>query len=242
MAQLNLLPDVKLQYVRAQKRKQAVITISVLASTAFLAIFIALLLFVRVAQKQHMSAVDKDITTAEAQLRETQDLDKILTIQNQLASLPALHDDKQISSRLFDYLNQLTPSDATISDVVLDFEAGTLTISGNADTLRTVNKFVDTLKFTKYNVSGEASQEGDAFTNVVLVNFSILDSGSAAGKGETSYEIQANYEPAIFANSAPNTQGRSPVSLTVPNIISTRSATETPKELFVPQNENEGRR
>lgn len=239
MAQLNLLPDVKLQYVRAQRRKQTVITISVLASAAFLAIFIALLLFVRVGQKQHMSAVDRDIAAAEAQLRETQDLDKILTIQNQLASLPALHDDKQISSRLFDYLNQLTPSEATISDVTLDFETGTLTLTGNADSLRTVNKFVDTLKFTKYTVSGETQEEGEAFSNVVLANFSLSESDPSSGRGETSYEIQANFEPAIFANSTPNTQGRSPVSLTVPKIISTRSATETPKELFVPQPEDE---
>lgn len=237
MAQLNLLPDVKLEFIRAEKRKRMVVGFSFLISAVFLAIFIMLLLFVRVGQKQHMSRIDKDIDTAVAELKTNPELDKILTVQNQLSSLPDLHDKKVISSRLFDYLTQMTPTQATISDVTLDFETGTLTIKGNADSLSTVNKFTDTLKFTDFKVASEPPVEGKAFKEVVLKNFSVSDGSS--GEAEVSYEIEMKYDPAIFANSAPSTDGKSPVTLTVPNIISTRSATQTPDNLFAPQPKEE---
>lgn len=233
MVQLNLLPDVKLEFIRTQKRKRTVIGVAIIASAASLFIFFALLSFVRVAQPAHMKALDKDIDAAVVQLKENQELDKILTVQNQLASLPALHDDKKISSRLLTYLTQLTPNQATISDVTLDFEANTLSLKGNADALRTVNKFTDTLKFTDYKVEGEAPAQGKAFSNVVLSSFNV------GTDNKVSYEITLNFEPAIFANSAPNTEGKSPVSLQVPKIISTRSATQTPNSLFAPQPESE---
>jgi Tfp pilus assembly protein PilN len=233
MAQLNLLPDVKLEFVKAQRRKRTVMAVSAVVSAALLAIFIALLIFVRFAQKQHMSALDKDIESSLQTLKSNPELDKILTVQNQLASLPGMHNEKTISSRLFDYLTQLTPTKATISEVKLDFDANTLSIKGNADALSTVNKFADTLKFTKYQVSGENAEEGEAFTNVVLKTFSV--SGSEGGN--ISYELETKFNVAIFANSSPSTSGVSPVKLNVPNIISTRSATQTPgNELFVPLN------
>ncbi len=229
MIQLNLLPDVKLDFIRAKNRKKNVITISVVISAIFFSIFILLLLFVRVGQKQHMKAVDKDIDSAVATLKKNSELDNILTVQNQLASLPGLHEKKNISSRTFDFLSQVTPTNATISDLVLDFDAGTINIKGNADSLSTVNKFVDTLKFTKFRVAGQDNSEKDAFSEVVLKSFSVENSQSG---GKIAYEIEMKFDPLIYSNSAPSTDGGSPVTFTVPSIISTRSATQSPEGLF----------
>jgi len=237
MAQLNLLPDVKLEYIRAERRKRMVVGFAFLISATFLAIFIMLLLFVRIGQKQHMHAVDADIDKAVAELKSNPDLDKVLTVQNQLNSLPDLHNKKAISSRMFDYLNKMTPTKATVSDVIVDFDAGTINIKGNADSLSTVNKFADTLKFTEYKVEGENPAQGNAFKEVVLKSFSVSDSGE--GKGKVTYELEMKFDPAIFANSAPSNDGKSPVTLTVPDIISTRSATQTPENLFAPQPKEE---
>lgn len=233
MAQLNLLPDVKLQYIHAKQRKRLVIGLSVGVSAFFLALFIFLLLFVRVGQKQHLKALDKDITQATAELKSKQDLDKILTIQNQLNSLPGLHDKKIISSRLVDYLAQTTPTQATISDVTADFADNKLVIEGNADALSTVNKFADTLKFTDYKTAGDDSKQGKAFSNVVLKNFSVGSTGRQ-GQGGVSYEIELSFDPIIFSN-IKNVGEEKEVTLTIPNIISTRSETEKPSDLFVPQ-------
>lgn len=245
MVQLNLLPDIKLEFIRAQRRKRLMMGVSFLASAVFLVILVLLFLFVRVAQKQHLSALDKDIDAHVKTLQETQDLDKILTIQNQLSQLPELHGQKAISSRLFDYLTKLTPNQANISDVELDLQASTLVIKGGADSLSTINKFVDTLKFTTYQVSTGAPGEGsegeaagepaEAFSNVVLKEFEVAtEEADVDPDNKVTYGIEMNFAAEIFANHGADETGKmNTVELIVPKIISTRSETGKPKELFV---------
>jgi hypothetical protein len=235
MIQFNLLPDVKLQYIRARYRQRIVVAISLVTTGVCLAIFILLILFVRVAQTKELSDLSKDITTSKNKLEGTKDLDKVLTIQNQLNSITGLHDQKVISSRLLDYLTKLTPLQATISDVDSDFTVGVnkMTIKGNADALSTVNKYADTLKFTVYpKTVDNKSTEVKAFSNVTLKSFSIgtATSVASASKG-IGYELSFNFDPDIFAN----TKDADPPELIVPKIITTRSETEKPAVLFVPQ-------
>jgi hypothetical protein len=243
MVQFNLLPDVKLQYIKAQRLKRTVGVISFLVSGGLLVIFIILLLYVRVAQKQHINALTEDINASVATLQETPDLDKILTIQNQLNSLPGLHEEKTISSRLVDYLSKLTPAKATISSVEVSMEENTMVLQGNANALSTVNKFIDTVKFTKYKVNvDEADAEAkEAFSDVVLENFSVSTSPEAvSGEAAVTYEITLNFEPDIFAYVREKADKSKPdIIMNIPRIISTRSEVESPDELFVPQPETE---
>jgi Tfp pilus assembly protein PilN len=247
MIQFNLLPDVKLDYIRARYRKRMIVGLSIISSGVFLSIFVILFLFVRVSQTKHMSDLSKDINSNLKQIQETPDLNKILTIQNQLNSLPAVHDKKVVTSRLIDFLGQLTPQQATISDIDLDYTAGTLTLKGNANNLTTVNKFADTLKFTKYKTSTNPVAESRAFKSVVLKSFS-LGADAATPGAAVSYELTVQFEPVvdsggqtlathIFAVNivGDTSNGAKPIELVVPNIISTRSETEKPTNLFAPQ-------
>lgn len=242
MIQFNLLPDVKLQYLKARYRKRLVIGISTIISAVCLVIFVVLIVFVRVGQKQQLDSVSKKIKESQTTLEKNTDLNKILTIQNQLASLPKLHDDKVISSRLFDYLIQLTPNAATISNVDVDFAKHTITIKGNADVLGTVNKFADTLKFTTFKAPAtapnEKPQEGKAFSNVVLESFAVANPKTAGTKTDNraSYEISASFDAVIFANiKADASSSVKEVVLVVPQIITTRSETQKPMNLFEQQ-------
>ena len=101
MIQFNLLPDVKIEYIKTRYRKRMIMLISAIASGVTFTIFVLLFLFVRVNQPKHMKDLDKDIKSTVSKIQETKDLDKILTIQNQLNSLPALHD-KLKTDRLHD--------------------------------------------------------------------------------------------------------------------------------------------
>lgn len=230
MVQFNLLPDVKLQYIRATYRKRVIMAVSVITSVVFLAIFVLLFLFVRVNQPRHITNLDKDVNRQVGVLKSKQDLDKVLTIQNQLNSLPALHEQKVYSSRLFEYLILLTPNEVGINGVELDLEAHTLNIKGDANDISTINKFVDTLKFTDYKVGEDDSKKGKAFSKIVLEGFSL-----STGSGQTgaSFEIKLEYDPVIFASTAQ--QGNAvanDVKLTIPKIITTRSETQKPANLF----------
>jgi hypothetical protein len=225
MIQFNLLPDVKLEFVKARKNKHTVMSVSLIVALAALFILLIAVFFVYAVQKKSIRDLNSDITRYTSQIKNTPDLNKILTIQNQLNSLPRLETQKPAVGRLFSYITQLTPNAATISTLTLNFSTSGLTIAGEADSVATINQFVDTLKFTTYNI-GTSSQTNDAFSNVVLTSYSLpnVTSGQTAAN-KASYDISASFSPTIFNAS-------SQVTANVPNIISTRSETEQPLQLF----------
>ena len=220
MIELNLLPDVKLQYIKAQRSRRLVIVVAALVTTAAVALLI-LLLAANGLQKKHLGDLDRDIKASSKKLQGQPQISRILTVQNQLQSLTGLHDDKPAASRLFDYLNQVTPAEVSISNLTVDLTAQTITATGNANALATVNKYVDTLKFTTYEA--DDSDAAKAFNNVVLSTFG-LASDSNKGK-PASYTITMAYDKNIFDITKK-------VKLTVPSQITTRSELQRPLDLF----------
>lgn len=216
MIQFNLLPDVKMEYIRAQRLKQTVVSISAVAAGAALTLLILLFLVVNVFQRSHLKGVNKDIGDSTAKIQSIDDLNKILTVQNQLNSLPALHGQKPVVSRLFNYVAQVVPVKIGISGLTLDFNLHTLQFDGTADSLNTVNRFVDTLKFSTYPSDKSNSK---AFSNVVLTSFARTDKGA-------TYSVNLIFDPIIF-DSAQNIN-----HLNVPNIVTTRSEVDAPTTTF----------
>lgn len=219
MIQFNLLPDVKLQYIKARHTKRLMEFIAVIVIAATLLVFAVMMVSVNVVQKKSLHDLDSDIRRYSSQLKATPDLDKILTVQNQLNTLPDLHSQKAVASRLFTYLSQLTPAQSTISKLDIDFTQNTLNISGEAPALDVVNTYTDTLKATTYTTKDNKTAT-HAFSNVVLSSFG-RDSRSA------TYTITANFDPGIFS-------GASEVTLKVP-----AGATVDPSALFQKQAESE---
>lgn len=193
MIQFNLLPDVKQSYIKVQRTKRLVMGISLIASAVAVVILLVLLLSVFIVQKKSISDLNKSINTTSSTLKNTSQLSTILTVQSQLNSLATLNGQSPAASRLFSYLSQLTPTQATISDFQIDFTQNTVTISGNAPSLAVVNTFVDNLKFTTYTLSGQSGSQ-NAFSSVVLTSFSYDSSGNAA------YSISLSFDPTIFNN------------------------------------------
>lgn len=218
MVQFNLLPDVKVDYMKSEKTKR-LIMMSAFTLTG-LAIFLVVLVFliVNVFQKNHLANLNADIEDKTAELRAVPDLDKVLTVQNQLSALSALHEQKPATSRLAGYLTKITPKEAQISEVTLDYQAETMSISGSANSLQAINKFADVIKFADYK-DGETKEK--AFSEVVLSNFGVSKTNA---DGRNTYTLQFKFDPIIFDNTKK-------VELIIPNIISTRSITESP-DLF----------
>lgn len=225
MIQFNLLPDVKLEYIRTRRSKHMMLLASIAVSATALAVFVLLFVVVNVVQKKHLNDLNKDVTKLSSELKATPNLDKILTVQNQLDKLPALHSQKPVASRLFSYLGQITPAQVSIAKLDVNFAgsggltSSTMIITGAADSINSVNTFIDTIKFTTYH-SGDANDSKKAFSDVVLSTFGREDKGA-------SYTINLKFDPLIFDK---NTN----VVLTVPKQVTTRSETEKPSDLFQP--------
>lgn len=228
MIQFNLLPDIKQQYIKAQQTRRLIISVSIIVSAAALAVLVLMFSYVHVVQKKQLSNADDDIKKSTKALKAIPEIDKILTVQNQLNSLTTLHDQKPAVSRLYDYLEQVTPTKANISNLSMDFIEGTnaVSLTGGADKISTINKFADTLKFTTYNNYTDDTKDMKAFPNVVLTSFGTAD-------GKASYTLTFNYDPVIFDITKK-------VKLVVPHIITTRSEGDKPAGALFQESQQPG--
>jgi Tfp pilus assembly protein PilN len=220
MIQINLLPDVKQHFMKAQRTQRLVTTTAFIVTASALALFVLLFLAVNIWQKQRIKDLNSDITRLSDQLKNTPDLDRVLTVQQQLKSLPTLHDQKPAAKRLAGYISQVTPAAVTVAEFKVDFAAHTFDITGQTDKLENVNKFVDTLKFTKYKLTPADQEEKPAFSSVVLKTFG-RDNNTA------SYNITLVFDPIIF-----DAKSKELVLIVPQNFITTRSETERPAALF----------
>jgi len=211
--QFNLLPDVKLEFNRQKKAKRFVYTLSFVALAVVIGVLVLSFVIVNVLQKKLLSDANNDVQKYSNQLKSINNLDKVLTIQNQLSALPGLHQKKHVASRLFVYLPQVTPTKVNIGKMTLDTTANTLSITGTADTVKSVNLFVDTLKFTQY-LAGNRQDRKKAFSNVLL---SKVD----RNEKEATYTIDTAFDPALF-------DATQNVQLIVPEETTTRSVLNAP--------------
>jgi Tfp pilus assembly protein PilN len=232
MIQFNLLPDVKQEFIKVRRFKRLAMTGSTIVIAVSAGILIILIGVVDGIQKHTLSNLNSNISTLTSQINTVPDLNEILTIQNQLTSLPALDSQKPVAARIFNYLNEVTPSNVAINSLSLDFTADQMMISGSAPNVATIDQYVDTYKFTNYT-TGNNTQPQAAFSNVVLSSYSTGSAGSSSdtGAGAASYSLTLNFNAALF-NHADNTQ------LIVPNEISTRSVLDQPLNLFQPSTFN----
>lgn len=223
MIQINLIPDVKDKYIKAQRKKRVVLLSSFAVCGVFIGITLILAFIVYGAQKVQLNLLENDIKKNTAQLQKIEGLDKILTVQNQLNSISGLHSQKPVTSRIFVFLPQITPTDVQISTLKLNYDDSTMNIIGTAKSLEAVNKFVDTLKFTDYTTD-KTTDKKRAFSEVVLTAFS-------RSEKEATYTINMKFDPTIFSGDVKT------VTLIVPSITSTRSQTEQP-DIFKAQPKN----
>lgn len=192
MVQFNLLPDVKLQYVKMRRTKYLMTVISVLVAGVALAAMLFSLFIVKVVQQNNLRDLNDDIKTASSELQSVDDLSKILTVQNQLSTLTQLHDDKPVTSRIFTYISQVTPAAASLDTLTIDYESSLITIGGVAPNLDTVSVYTDTLKATTFMTGGESDEKMRAFSNVVLSDFGRNDTGA-------TFTITMIFDPKIFS-------------------------------------------
>lgn len=222
MIQLNLLPDVKMQYVKAQRTRGLVLSSAFLIAAASVALLV-ILLIVGGLQKKHINDLSKDIKSESSELQKKPDIEKTLTVQNQLLSLSDLHAQKPAVSRLFGYLNQVTPTKVGITSFTIDFTQQTITITGTADSLGNINKYVDTLKYTKFT-SDDSGDSTAAFKDVVLSSFALSTTGGASSQAAT-YTVTMAYDQKLF-------DVTNDTKLTVPSTVTTRSQPDQANDLF----------
>ena len=199
MISINLLPDVKKDLLRVRRERNLVVSVSVLAVGASVAILVILggwLGALAIAKNAHESAIDKSESTI-TKAKEDDELDKYLTIQNQLSQIDGLKDSQNVYSRLMDYLTQLNPAypnNAALSTVTLDTESGDIevTLEGTTQDFATLNVYKNTL--INAQLSYETKVESDDSDDSADSEDTSDDESSDDSGKESTEKVEATKE------------------------------------------------
>lgn len=229
MITLNLLPDVKRQYIKTRRTYARVISLSILSSIVAIGITVLLVVWVYVVQQVHIGLVTDTIKKRETQLESIKDVSKYVTVQNQLTNLSTLHDEKNDFSRLFAFLPQLnptTPDNVKLGTVAVNDADGTITMQGSTSSYTGLVKFRDILQKAnvKYKTPGsEESSEEALFSSVIVAEQAMSASVDASNPGsQVTFKIIVTYAKPAFAYLS------SDVSVSVPTLETTPSKRDVP--------------
>ena len=123
MIEINLIPDVKQELLRAQAQRNIVISASIILAIAAGVIVVLVASYVFGAQALFMDNANKTIDKEYGTLKDVEDLDRLLTVQNQLKKVSELNANKNAASRLYGMLNVIVPPDphaVTISALMVE--------------------------------------------------------------------------------------------------------------------------
>ena len=186
MIEINLLPNVKRELLKTRAMRNRVISISFLVGGASIAavVVLALILGSQIAAEAVQNGVIKDRND---KLMAVEDLNKVVTIQNQLTKINEQHSGKKLNSRIFDVVtavNPVAPNNVSFSDIKVNPESKTITLEGSA-----VNGYsaLETLKKTILNTKVQTT-DGDKSSEVSLTK-EIKDGDTSFGENSEGKKV-----------------------------------------------------
>lgn len=202
MIEINLVPDVKQELIRAETVRGVVISTSILVGLISIGIVLVLTAYVVGVQTVRGAIADDNIKKGGAKLASVEDLSKVLTIQNQLTKINALNDQKKIDSRVFDLLLSVLPTDANqvqLSGVTIDSTASTITLEGQASSgfpaLETLKKTINNAVVVTTVDSKQQQTKLASEINTSDVSFGEDNSG----KKVLRFTLRFTYDEVLFS-------------------------------------------
>jgi len=207
--EINLIPDVKRELLRAQRMRAAVISASIITSIIAGGVVVMFLLYIYGVQNVRGAILDGQITSGSKKLAEVEDLSKMVTIQNQLAQISVLNGQKNMDSRLFDVLAGVIPPDPNgvqISQVTIDAATKTIRIEGQTRGYDSMEVFKKTLDSAIIQYRAKALEEGQEqpaeATAKLASNISVTDTSygeNTEGKKVLRFILTFTYAEETFS-------------------------------------------
>jgi Tfp pilus assembly protein PilN len=189
MIEINLIPDVKQELLRAQKTRAAVISGAILASIIAATVVVGLVLYVFGVQSVRGVILDSQIKDGSEELSKVEDLSKILTIQNQLTRISQLNDQKKIDSRIFDVLSAVippAPNAVQVSQITISADESTIRLEGQT-------RGYDSMEVFKKTLDAAIISYTDGETNEAVT----IDLASEISVTDTSYGANADNQKVL---------------------------------------------
>jgi hypothetical protein len=236
MIELNLLPDVKKEFIRAQRIRNTVISGAIIVSLVCGGLVALLAVFVYAGQGVIINNLKQQITENHTKLAGQQEINKYLAIQSQLAALDTAAGQRSVYGRVLDALpalNPAAPNNVTLYDFSINKADSSATMSGQAATFEVVNNFKNTLEKSALVYTDSTGKE----FNTPL--FPTVTSGVPAlsevnGKSIAAFNFTMTFAPEAFDPSNSN------IKILVPKLVTSDSDQNAPKELFTTQSGGSG--
>lgn len=232
MIQINLIPDVKQEMLRAQRMRNVAISLSIIVGIVAGGIVVSLMIILG-AQSAILKFQEGQITSGYKKLSSVSDLGSALTVQNQLASISGQNDKRTVDSRLLDVLaaiNPAAPYDVKLSKISLDPATSTLTLEGSASGgYPATDVFRKTILNTTVSMTRRGSDtavDGPLTTDVTLQDTSFGE--DASGAKVVRFTISFVYPDGMLDNSMSNVRVSTPSA----RIDVTDSKTRIPDSMF----------
>ncbi|MBR3256837.1 hypothetical protein IKG02_00925 [Candidatus Saccharibacteria bacterium] len=178
MFEINLVPDVKAETIKAQRKRNFVLFGCFVVS----AISIGIVIFlgaIRAGQEITIASQNNRLELMEKKIGEYSSLDELLTIKRQLSGVSELSSDKLLSSRIFTILASIVPTGAdtvTISSATLDLAEARMGIEGQANAgagtdgidYRVLESFVKQIGLTKYDYGRYVDSNGEEIPTMCI--------------------------------------------------------------------------
>jgi len=213
MIEINLVPNIKQELIKAQRIRSTVITGAIFVGLISIAVVILLAFYIFAIQAARGAIADGQITSGFTdKLAKVPDLTKTLTIQNQLSKISDLNSNKKINSRIFDLLTAIippAPNDIKISDLTIDSSSNLITINGQAsNSYAAVDVFKKTIggAMVKYNNSTDKTTDTPIESTLA---FDISTSNTSYGEDSSGlkvlrFTISFVYAKELFSPSSKN--------------------------------------
>ena len=230
MIQINLVPDVKQEMLRAQRMRNVAISFSILVGLASAGVVVTLGLVLG-AQAVTENLTSSAIDTEYKKLSDTSDINNALTIQNQLSAISSLSENRTIDSRLLDVIaaiNPASPNDIKLSKVTLDPTQSQLTLEGSAS-----GGYPATEVFRKtiLNTTVTGKKDDQDFSESLAKDLTLQDVSygeDSTGARVVRFTMVFTYPDDLFKNTLSDVKINTPTS----KIDVTDSKTRVPDSMF----------
>lgn len=192
--EINLVPEVKSQMIKALKLRNLVLFICIVVSAVSVGV-VVVLFGIKSGQDIAMASQDGKLETMSAKLLGYEELGDLVTIQNQLDKLQDLSQNKTVLSRVFGALGVMLPAGddvVQLSELRVDLSTNALRMEGQADArvdplidYRVLESFKKGVELTKYDYGRYVDANGTEIPTW-CINEAGLD-GSAYREGDSYY-------------------------------------------------------
>lgn len=197
MVQINLLPDVKSEYLHARQQKHTFVVAAILVSVISMVILALVYMYVQIVQPRHMVNLQNDIDSNVSKAKQIPNAVEMVTVQGALTSLPGLEDNKQLTSRLFGLITSFTPVNVAYNEITLDTTANTLSLRGSTTDYEQANVLANNLKSAELTyVQNDAKSTLKPFTQVVFTNLGKAEQSQDVNS--VSFQVDMQYDSTLF--------------------------------------------